>query len=195
MGAAVNLASRLCGIARAGEILLNENTFHSAYQKEQPRAALPYFQQSANIADQLAKLDPANTEWQRDLSVGYQQLAHINREIGDLESSHAWYLKSFAIASTLSDKDPVNASLLQDKGIAHFDLGKILGLLKRPGEAREQLTLADQIYRRLIERDSTNEELKSECEEVEAAQKRCPSQFAYFHSLSPDCIRDECDAT
>lgn len=144
------------------------------YQKEQPRAALPYFQQSANIADQLAKLDPANTEWQRDLSVGYQQLAHINREIGDLESSHAWYLKSFAIASTLSDKDPVNASLLQDKAIAHFDLGKILGLLKRPGEAREQLTLADQIYRRLIERDPTNEELKSERKEVEAAQKELP---------------------
>ena len=46
------------------------------------------YREAAAIADRLAKADPNNAGWQRDLSVSYAKLANAYRTAGQLRRQH-----------------------------------------------------------------------------------------------------------
>jgi len=50
-------------------------------------AALSSHRAGLGIFDRLARSDPGNTEWQRDLSLSYASLANIYRKAGQTTTS------------------------------------------------------------------------------------------------------------
>ena len=53
------------------------------------------------IAERLAKADPGNAGWQRDLSVSHNKIGDVQREQGDLAAALTSYRASLAIAERL----------------------------------------------------------------------------------------------
>ncbi len=128
--------------------------------------SLPYFQRSADVSAQLAALNPNHTDWQRDVSVGYQQLGTLKFELGDPTGALDYFQRSFAIADTLARKDPANLSWQRDLAISHLDLGRTYLALKRSGEARAELDEAIRMHNALIANDPSNEQMKTERQEM-----------------------------
>jgi hypothetical protein len=61
-----------------------------------------------------AAADPANTEWQRDLSVSHDRLGDVATAAGDLAAARTAYQASLDIFSRLVDLDPSNAQWRND---------------------------------------------------------------------------------
>ncbi len=60
--------------------------------------ALTAYQDSLAIADRLAKSDPGNAGWQRDLSVSYDKIGDVKTAQGDLAGALKAYQDSLAIS-------------------------------------------------------------------------------------------------
>jgi tetratricopeptide (TPR) repeat protein len=61
------------------------------------------------IADGLAKVDPSDAGWQRDLGVSYTRVGDILRAQGDLTNALKAYRASLAVGDRLAKTDPNNA--------------------------------------------------------------------------------------
>ncbi len=59
--------------------------------------ALKSYRDSLAIADRLAKSDPGNAGWQRDLSVSYEKVGDVQVAQGDLAGALKSYRDSLAI--------------------------------------------------------------------------------------------------
>jgi hypothetical protein len=77
-------------------------------------AARAAYQASLDIAVGLAAADPANTGWQRDLSVGHNKLGDVASAAGDLAAARAAYQASLDIAVELAAADPANTGWQRD---------------------------------------------------------------------------------
>ena len=71
-------------------------------------AALTSYQASLAIADRLAKADPSNVEWQRNLSVAHSRIGDVQVARGDLAAALTSHQASLAIADRLAKADPGN---------------------------------------------------------------------------------------
>ena len=81
-------------------------------------AALKSYRDSLAITERLAKADPGNAGWQRDLSVSYNKVGDVQEAQGDLPAA----LKSYqATASPSADRlakaDPGNAGWQRDLSV------------------------------------------------------------------------------
>jgi hypothetical protein len=65
-------------------------------------AALKSYSDSLAIAERLAKSDPGNAGWQRDLSVSYGKVGDVQMAQGDLKAALKSYSDSLAIAERLA---------------------------------------------------------------------------------------------
>ena len=72
-----------------------------------------------------AAADPANTEWQRDLSIGHDQLGDVARTAGDLAAATAAYQAALDIRTRLAAADPANTEWQRDLSISHNRLGDV----------------------------------------------------------------------
>ena len=79
-------------------------------------AALTSYQASLAIMDRLAKSDPGNAGWQRDLSVSYDKVGNVQVAQGNLPAALTSYQASLAIAERLAKSDPGNADWQRDSG-------------------------------------------------------------------------------
>jgi hypothetical protein len=61
-------------------------------------AALRSYQAGLAIADRLAKFDPGNTKWQRDLSVSYDRVGDAQVQQNTLPAALSSYQAGLAIA-------------------------------------------------------------------------------------------------
>jgi tetratricopeptide (TPR) repeat protein len=86
--------------------------------------ALASYRKALGIAETLAARDPANTDWQRDLSVSYEKIGNVQLEQGDLAGALASYRKTLGIAETLAARDPANAEWQRDLIVSLVTLGK-----------------------------------------------------------------------
>jgi hypothetical protein len=71
--------------------------------------ALKSFRDGLAIADRLAKADPANAGWQRDLSVSYNNIGDVLVAQGNLPEALKSFRDGLAIADRLTKADPGNA--------------------------------------------------------------------------------------
>jgi tetratricopeptide (TPR) repeat protein len=88
--------------------------------------ALTNYQKALAIAERLAKADPGNAGWQRDLSVSHDRIGDVLRAQGDLAAALQSYRASLAIAERLAKADPGNAGWQRDLSVSHERIGDVL---------------------------------------------------------------------
>jgi tetratricopeptide (TPR) repeat protein/MinD-like ATPase involved in chromosome partitioning or flagellar assembly len=88
-------------------------------------AALQSYQDGLAIANQLAKSDPANAEWQRDLSVAYEKIGDAQVARGDLQAALKSYQENLELVDKLKRSGPSNAVWQRDLAIALNKVGDV----------------------------------------------------------------------
>jgi tetratricopeptide (TPR) repeat protein len=88
-------------------------------------AALTSYQASLAIRDRLAKADPGNAGWQRDLSVSQEKIGDVQQAQGDLAAALTSYQASLAIRDRLAKADPGNAGWQRDLSVSQEKIGDV----------------------------------------------------------------------
>ncbi len=103
--------------------------------------ALKSYRDSLAIGDRLAKSDPGNADWQRDLSVSYNKVGDVQVAQGDLAGALKSYRDSLAIADRLAKSDPGNAGWQRDLSVSY---AKLASAFRRAGDNATALDLLRQ---------------------------------------------------
>lgn len=85
--------------------------------------ALRNYEEGHHIAQQLAVRDPANTEWQRDLSVSHDRIGDVLVAQGDGPGALTSFRKGLAIDEALAARDPANGQWQNDVACSCAKLG------------------------------------------------------------------------
>ena len=78
------------------------------------------------MRDRLAKADPGNAGWQRDLSVSYDKVGDVLVAQGNLAEALKSYRDGLAIAERLAKADPGNAGWQRDLSVSYDKVGDVL---------------------------------------------------------------------
>ncbi len=84
------------------------------------------YQGSLAISNRLAKADPNNAGWQRELSVSYNDVGGVQVKQGNLAEALKSYQAGLAIAESLAKADPKNAGWQSDLAYSHQLVGNTL---------------------------------------------------------------------
>jgi tetratricopeptide (TPR) repeat protein len=76
--------------------------------------ALKSYKDSLAIRDRLAKSDPGNMDWQRDLSISYGRVGGVQEAQGDLSEALKTFRDGLAIRDRLAKSDPGDSGLQRD---------------------------------------------------------------------------------
>ncbi len=120
-------------------------------------AARAEYDQGASIADRLARADPGNAGWQRDLSVSYDNVGDVLVAQGNLPEALTSYRDSLAIADRLARADPGNAGWQRDLSVSYEKVGDVLVAQGNLPEALKSYRDEFTIQQKLIERDPSNQ--------------------------------------
>jgi hypothetical protein len=85
----------------------------------------PTLSQLSVLSRRLAKADPSNTGWQRDLAVSDNKVGDVQRAQGDLAAALANYQASLAIVERLAKADPSNTGWQRDLALSSGRLAKV----------------------------------------------------------------------
>ena len=88
-------------------------------------AALSSYQAGLAIRERLAKSDPGNAGWQRDLAVSYDRVGDVQVAQGDLPAALGSYQASLAIIDRLAKSDPGNAGWQRDLSVLYAKLASV----------------------------------------------------------------------
>ncbi len=101
------------------------------------------------IFDRLAKADPGNAGWQRDLSVSYNKVGDVLVAQGNLPEALKSFRDSLAIRDRLAKADPGNAGWQRDLSVSYDKIGDVLVAQGNLPEAlksfRDSLAIADRL--------------------------------------------------
>jgi hypothetical protein len=75
------------------------------------------------IAENLAKADPGNADWQRNLSVADDRVGDVQVALGHLPEALKSYQGSLAIRDRLAKADPGNAGWQRDLSVSDSKVG------------------------------------------------------------------------
>ena len=89
-------------------------------------AANRAFTAALGLAERRLAHDPANTEWQRDLSVSHDRIGDVLVAQGDGPGALAAYRKGLAIREALAARDPANTEWQRDLSVSHNKIGDVL---------------------------------------------------------------------
>ena len=98
--------------------------------------ALKSYRDSLAIRERLAKSDPSNAGWQRDLSVSYINVGDVQKAQGDLAGALKSYRDNLAIAERLAKSDPTNAGWQRDLALSYGRIGDMLRVEDRAAKRR-----------------------------------------------------------
>ncbi len=97
-----------------------------ALRTEHLGEALEWYTAARNIVVEEAARDPANTEWQRDLSVSHNKIGDVLVAQGDGPGALTAYRKGLAIREALAARDPANTQWQRDLSVSHDRIGDVL---------------------------------------------------------------------
>ena len=148
LNAADNASASLAG-------LVAERLIFGLDQKINTRASLQVssglHRRIKSTFESLARADPGNSDWQRDLSVSHNKVGNVLRSQGNLPAALESYRASLAIADRLARVDPGNAVWQHDVSVAQEKIGDVLmeqGNLPAALESyRASLAIADRLAR------------------------------------------------
>jgi non-specific serine/threonine protein kinase/serine/threonine-protein kinase len=107
-------------------------------------------------AIELAASDPTNAELQRDVLVGYEDVAQMQTELGQLAEALENQNRALAIAEELVRADPANQQALQDLSVRHAQIGDVQLAMGRLPPALESYRRSLDLDARVAARDPTN---------------------------------------
>ncbi len=116
-------------------------------------AALASYQRAKAIAERLAKADPGNAGWQRDLSVSHNKIGDVLRVQGNLPAALDAFNASLAIAMSLAQADPGNAGWQRDLAISNERIGDMHAIANEVPEAIAAFERALGAYAELLRRN------------------------------------------
>jgi tetratricopeptide (TPR) repeat protein len=111
------LRERSVSLVQQGDIFLAQG---------QLAEALNAYRDSLAIAEPLAKQDPNNPIWQRDLSVNFEKVGDVLSDQGELAEALKAYRDSFAIRERLAKQKPDNATWQHDLSVSLERIGDVL---------------------------------------------------------------------
>ena len=88
--------------------------------------ALAAYRKGLDIVERWPTRDPANTEWQRDLSVSHDKIGDVLVAQGDRAGALAAYRESLNIREALAARDPANTEWQRDLSVSHDKIGDVL---------------------------------------------------------------------
>ena len=94
-------------------------------QRNNLAEALGSYRNAESDADRLAKSNPGNAIWQRDLSVSFERIGDIQVAQGDLAGALKSYRDDFAIADRLAKSKPGNAIRQRDLSVSSNKVGDV----------------------------------------------------------------------
>ena len=112
-------------------------------------------------AQTQAAADPANHEWQRDLSIIYTSLGDV---AGDLTAARAAYQAGLDIRVRLAAADPANSEWQRDVAASHVQLGDLAGAVGDLAAARAAYQAALDVAVRLAAADPANAQWQRDLE-------------------------------
>ncbi len=98
--------------------------------------AMVWAQSALTKCQKLAASDPKNSDWQRDLSVSYDNVAGILQAQGERAEALVQYGKSLAIREKLAASDPKNSDWQRDLSVSYDN---VAGILQAQGERAQAL--------------------------------------------------------
>ncbi|MDS4040857.1 MAG: hypothetical protein RKP20_06745, partial [Candidatus Competibacter sp.] len=114
--------------------------------------ALQAYQAGLTIGEGLARRDPSNTEWQRDLSISHEKLGDVRSAQGDLAGALQAYQAGLTIREGLARRDPSNATWQLDLVVSFYKQASVTqqsGRKSDQQQARNYYEQALTILRRL----------------------------------------------
>lgn len=76
----------------------------------------------------MAKADPGNASWQRELSVSHEKIGDVTIAQGKPVGALASHQASLDIAARLAKADPSNAVWQRDLSVSHERIGNLQGM-------------------------------------------------------------------
>jgi tetratricopeptide (TPR) repeat protein len=122
----------------------------------QPAEALKAFRVSLVICERLAKQDPDNAGWQRDLSVSFNKVGDVLRDQGQLAEALKAFRDSLAIRERLAKQDPDNFGWQRDLSVSFNKIGDVLRAQGQLAEALKAYRDSLAIFERLAKQDPDN---------------------------------------
>jgi tetratricopeptide (TPR) repeat protein len=120
--------------------------------------AVGELRQAVALGEGLARQDPSNAAWQRDLSVSLERLGDVQRAQGDLAGALESFRNSQRIFERLARQDPSNAAWQRDLSVSHNKLGDVQLAQGDLAGALESFRKGLQIRERLARQDPSNAE-------------------------------------
>jgi len=127
-----------------------------AEQRGDLGAALITYHEAETVADRLAKSDPGNAGWQRDLSVSYDKVGDVQVAQGNLGAALTSYQAALTIQDRLEKSDPGNAGWQRDLSVSYERVGNVQVAQGNLGAALTSYQAALTIRDRLAKSDPGN---------------------------------------
>jgi hypothetical protein len=96
-----------------------------SYRRDDARGASGAFTAALRLAKSRRAGDPANTQWQRDLSVSHNKIGDVLLAQGDRPASLAAYRQSLAIREALAGRDPCQRAMASRRGCIVYKTRRI----------------------------------------------------------------------
>ena len=87
--------------------------------------ALQSYRETIPLIEHLARSDPGNAGWQRELSVSYNKIGGVQEAQGDLAGALKSYEADLAISDRLAKSDPGNAGWQRDLSVSYSRIGGV----------------------------------------------------------------------
>jgi non-specific serine/threonine protein kinase/serine/threonine-protein kinase len=127
-----------------------------AESERDPAKGLELYEALLPPAVALAAANPTNAELQRDLLVGYEDVAQMHQKLGHLPQALDLQKKALSIAEALLHADPSNLQALQDLSVRHYQIGDVLMAMGDMRPALESYERSLAIDERVAARDATS---------------------------------------
>jgi tetratricopeptide (TPR) repeat protein len=117
---------------------------------------LPLYERLRAVFEGLARVDPGNALWQRELSVSHEKIGDVLAQQGNLSAALDSYRASLAIRERLAHADPGNAVWQRDLSVSHEKIGNMLRPQGNLSAALDSYRAALAILERLAQADPRN---------------------------------------
>jgi tetratricopeptide (TPR) repeat protein len=108
------------------KLLILHNTLGDVHaNRGNLRQAAADFERAVRDAERLVEIDPANSEWQRDLSVSLNRTSDVELRLGNGDAALDACRKGLAIAEALARRDPANTEWQRNLSVSLNKIGDV----------------------------------------------------------------------
>jgi tetratricopeptide (TPR) repeat protein len=115
------------------------------------KAALKSYSDSLAIAKRVARSDPGNPNWQREVSVSYNKVGEVQVAQGDLKAAVKSYTEALTLRERLAKSNPGNADWQRDLWFSYAIVADAYRNSNEIAKARDALAAGRAVIGKLVE--------------------------------------------